>query len=152
MSETELTMPPEVEAYFVNLFAEAGRLGGSIGGGGAGARGGARGGAIGARLARSRVCRRDGFVSGTADQVVERVAAAFPKAMRLDAADRLRLAVPIGLTGMQQVVADLIFDSAPADESGVPVTLFCYGKEGLLSRSPTAKTTEKLWSVIIEPS
>jgi hypothetical protein len=146
------TMPPEVEAYFVNLFAEAGRLGGSIGGGGAGARGGARGGAIGARMARSKVYQRDGLAPGTADEVVQRVAAAFPKAMELSAADRLRLAVPIGLTGLQHVVADLIFGPAPADQPGVPVRLLCYGKEGLLSRNPTAKTTDKLWSVIAEPS
>jgi hypothetical protein len=31
----------------------------------------------------------------------------------------------------------------------VHVTLMCYGKEGLASRNPTAKTTEGLWSVLI---
>jgi hypothetical protein len=154
MAAQDPRVPVEVEDYLVALFARAGQIGGSVGGavggGGAGAfgggRGGARGGARAATRMKTKVEERSGDVPGTPDEVAARLAAQFPKARPLPAAGRLRLAVPIGITGLQQVIIDL--DLAPAGPGRVQAQLRGYGKEGLLSAHPTLKTVDKAWSAI----
>ena len=154
MAHQDPRVPVEVEDYFIALFARAGQIGGSAGGaigaGVAGAfgggRGGARGGARAATRMKTKVEERSGNVPGTPDEVAARLAAAFPRAKPLPATGCLRLAVPIGITGVQQIIIDL--DLAPAGPGSVQALLRSYGKEGLLSTHPTLKTTDRAWSAI----
>lgn len=137
-------VPVEVEDYLIALCARAGRIGGSAGS----ARGGA--GAFGAAWAatwmKTKVEERSGNVPGTPDEVAARLAAAFPKAKPLPAAGCLRLAVPIGITGLQQIIINL--DIAPAGPGGVHALLRGYGKEGLFSTHPTVQTVDRAWSAV----
>ena len=80
-----------------------------------------------------------------------RMAAAFPQAREVAReADLVRMAVPLGRTGLQHIVVDLVL-GPPADTPdppSTPVRLRAYGKEGLLSRKPTATTADKLWAAV----
>jgi hypothetical protein len=91
-------VPAEIEEFLIGLSVRAGQIGGRIGGGAAGARGGARGGARSAARLPTKVEERSGDVPGTSEQVVARLTAAFPRATRLPAEDRVRLAVSVGVT------------------------------------------------------
>ena len=91
--------------------------------------------------------QRAGTVPGTPAEAAARLLAAFPRARQLPAGDRLRLAVPVGLTGLQQIVID--FACGPPGDGGAPATLCGYGKEGLLSRKPTRTVTDQAWSALI---
>jgi hypothetical protein len=156
MAAQDPRVPVEVEDYLIALFARAGQIGGLAGGavsaGPAGAfgggRGGARGGARAATRMKTKVEERSGNVPGTPDEVAARLAAAFPKAKPLPATGRLRLAVPIGITGLQQIIIDLDLDLAQAGPGSVQALLRGYGKEGLLSAHPTLKTVDIAWSAI----
>ena len=75
-----------------------------------------------------------------------RLTAAFPKATRLPAGDHLRLAVPVGVTGLQQIIIDAEF--GPGDGTHVHVGLRGFGKEGLINRKPTRTVTDQAWAVI----
>lgn len=57
--------------------------------------------------------------------------------------DRVRFVVPVGRTGLQQIVVDVI-SGAPgaADES--TMTVRAYGKEGLINRKPTMRTAAEV--------
>jgi hypothetical protein len=155
-------VPAEIEEFLIGLYARAGQIGGALGGVAAGAmagpgaaagarRGGGRGGARGAARLATRVEERTGDAPGAAEQIAARLAAAFPRATRLPANEHVRLAVPVGLTGLQQVVIDLEFRAAEhqADKGGVPVRLRGFGKEGLLSRKPTRTVTDQAWSAVL---
>ena len=157
MPEAEPEVPPEIEDYLIGLSAHAGQLGGAIGSAAAGAiagpgaaagasRGGARGGARGAARLKTKVEQRSGDVPGTAEQVTARLTAAFPKAKVLPAGDHVRLAVPVGATGLQQIVIDA--ELGPSDGARVHVRLRGFGKEGLISRKPTRTVTEQAWAAI----
>jgi hypothetical protein len=146
MKAQDSRVPAEVEAYFIEIFARAGQMGGSIGGGLGGGRGGARGGARGAARLKTLVEERSGTVPGDPEEVAARLTAAFPRAKRLPAAERLRLAVPVGLTGLQQIVVDL--ELVELDVGSTSATLWGFGKEGLISRHPTLKVTDQAWSAI----
>jgi hypothetical protein len=158
-------VPPEIEDYLIGLYARAGQLGGSIGGiaagavGGpgaaaAGSRGGARGGARGAARLKTKVESHSGEVRGTPAEITARLAAAFPKAVPLPAADRVRVAVPLGLTGLQQIVIDLMLGSAQDGPDGprVLITLCGYGKEGIINRKPTRTVTDQAWAAVTAAS
>ena len=97
MSREEPEVPPEIEDYLVGLSAHAGEIGGSAG---------ARGGAWGAAWLKTKVEQRSDDAPGTAEQVTARLTAAFPKAKPLPVGDHLRLAVPVGVTGLQQIIID----------------------------------------------
>jgi hypothetical protein len=155
-------IPAEIEEFLVGLGARAGQIGGAIGGLGAGQiagvgagagarRGGARGGARGAARLPTKVEERTGDAPGTPDRVAARLIAAFPRATRLPAADHVRLAVPVGVTGLQQIVIDLELRSSDkqADSACVPVRLRGFGKEGLISRKPTRTVTDQAWSAVM---
>jgi hypothetical protein len=58
--------------------------------------------------------------------------------------------VPLGLTGLQQIVIDL--ELGPVGTDSVPALLRGYGKEGLLSRHPTLRITDEAWSAIMADS
>lgn len=146
MSDTTSQVPPEIEGYLIDLSARAGQIGGSLGGGRAGALGGARGGARGAARLTTKVEERSGDVPGSAEQVTSRLMQAFPKAIPMVAGDHLRIAVPVGLTGLQQVVVDAEF--RPADDGHVHVLLRGFGKEGLINRKPTRAITDQAWAAI----
>ena len=135
-------VPEAVEKYLIGLYGNAGRMGGAIGDGLPGAIGGGAGGKLAARLMRTKVERRSGEVPGTPEEIVARVLAANEGAERLQA-DRMLLAVPVGLTGLQQIVVDLEFGSATS--AGVHLQVTGYGKEGLINRSPTRKVTDRVW-------
>jgi hypothetical protein len=161
MSEASPEVPAEIESYLIELYARAGQIGGSIGAAAAGAagspgaalagsRGGARGGARGAARLKTKVEVRDGEAAGTGAEAAARLIAAFPKARRLPADDRVRLAVPVGLTGLQQVVLDLEL-GPEQDGAAIPhvhAQLSGYGKEGLLSRKPTRTITDQAWAAV----
>jgi hypothetical protein len=162
MSAEQPEVPAEIEDFLVGLGARAGQTGGAIGGvatgqiAGVGAaagarRGGARGGARGAARLRTRVEERSGDAPGTPDQVATRLTTAFPRATRLPAADHVRLAVAVGVTGLQQIVIDLEFSPAKsqADSAYVQVRLRGFGKEGLISRKPTRAVTNQAWSAVM---
>lgn len=153
MPEQDPRVPPEVEEYLIGVYAQAGKTGGRIGGALAGAptggMGGGRGGARGARRLKTLVEERVAVSPG--GNPLERVVAAFPKAGELAREDDLvRLVVPTGLTGLQQIVVDLDLPAAArsADAQATEVRLRAYGKEGVISRKPTAKTADKMAAVI----
>jgi hypothetical protein len=157
MSEAGPEVPAEIEDYLIGLSARAGQIGGAIGSvaagsiagpgaAAAGGRGGARGGARGAARLKTKVELRAGDVAGTAEQVASRLTAAFPKAKPLAAGDHLRLAVPLGVTGLQQIVIDVEFGLD--DGSRVPVRLRGFGKEGVINRKPTRTITDQAWAAI----
>lgn len=164
MAVDRAEVPAEIEQFLIGLSARAGQIGGTVGSlaagsiagpgaagaGLAGGRGGARGGARGAARLPTKVEERSGDVPGTPEQVAARLAAAFPRAVRLPAEGRVRLAVPVGATGLQQVVIDLEFGPAESHASPgrVPVRLRGYGKEGLISRKPTRTVTDQAWSAV----
>jgi len=157
MREQDPRVPEVVEEYLVGLSAGAGALGGGIGGalggapGGAGARGGARGGAWGARRLKTVVQERVGVAPETHDEVMTRVAAAAPEIREAQSSGDLeRFVVPVGRTGLQQVVVDLEFgEPTPVrDGEGVKVRLRAYAKEGLISRKPTAAVAERVWLAV----
>ena len=163
MSTERPDVPADIEAFLIGLYMRAGQMGGAIGGGAAGlivghggaataaGRGGARGGARGAARMATKVEERSGDAPGTPDQVMARLAAAFPKATRLPAGNHARLAVPVGVTGLQQIVIDLEFRPAGnrEDPGCVGVRLRGFGKEGLINRKPTRAVTDQAWSAII---
>jgi hypothetical protein len=156
MSQAEPEVPAEIEDYLIGLSVRAGQIGGQIGGvvagaiagpgGAAGSRGGPRSAAWTAARMKTRVEQRNGDVPGTAEQVTARLTGAFPKAKPLPAGEHLRLAVPLGLTGLQHIVLDAEF--GPATESHVQVRLRGFGKEGLLNRKPTRTVTDQAWAAI----
>jgi hypothetical protein len=146
MSEAPGQVPPEIEDFLTALFARAGQIGGAIGGGSAGSRGGARGGARGAARLKTKVEERSGDVPGNADQVTTRLTSAFPKANRLAAGNHVRLAVPLGVTGLQQIIIDA--ELSPAEGKSMHVLLRGFGKEGLLSRNPTRSVTDQAWAAM----
>lgn len=142
-------IPPEVEDYLIGLSARAGQIGGSIGGaiaGGPSGAAGARGGARGAARITTKVERRSGTVPGTAEQVADRLLAAFPKALRLPADGRIRMAVPLGITGLQQIVLDAELE--PGEDGTTTVRLRGFGEEGLLNRKPTRAVTDRAWAAL----
>ena len=158
-------VPPEIEDYLIGLYARAGQLGGSIGGiaagavagpgaAAAGSRSGARGGARGAARLKTKVESHSGEARGTPAEITARLAAAFPKAVRLPAADRVRVAVPLGLTGLQHIVIDLMLGSAKDGPDGprVLITLCGYGKEGIINRKPTRTVTDQAWAAVTAAS
>jgi hypothetical protein len=145
MAEEERHVPAEVEDYLIGLAGRAGQIGGAIGGA-AGSRGGGRGGARGAARLQTKVEQRSGDVPGTAEQVAARLTRAFPKATPLEAGGHLRLAVPVGVTGLQQIVIDA--ELTTADSTQVHVRLRGFGKEGLISRKPTRSVTDQAWAAI----
>ena len=158
MSEAESQVPPEIEDYLIGLGAHAGQLGGAIGsvaagtiaGPGAaagGSRGGARGGARGAARLKTKIEQRSGDAPGTAEQVTARLTAAFPKATLLPAGDHVRLAVPAGVTRLQQIVIDA--ELGAGDGARVHVRLRGFGKEGLINRKPTRAVTDQAWAAIM---
>lgn len=155
-------VPDQVESYLIELYARAGQLGGAIGGiaagaiGGpgaasAGSRGGARSGARSAARLKTKIETRSGEARGTSADITARLTRAFPKAILLPAADRVRVAVPLGVTGLQQIVLDLTFGPPQdtADGPRVPITLNGYGKEGLINRKPTRTVTDQAWAAVI---
>lgn len=161
MAAERADVPAEIEEYLIGLYVRAGQIGGAIGGVAAGSivgpaaaagalRGGGRGGAMGAARLPTKVEERTGDAPGTANQIAARLVAAFPRATRLPSSEHVRLAVPVGVTGLQQIVVDLEFRAAEdqADSGRVPVRLRGFGKEGLLSRKPTRKVTDQAWSAI----
>jgi hypothetical protein len=147
MSQAEPEVPPEIENYLIGLSAHAGQIGGSIGTPGGSGAAGARGGARGAARLKTKVEQRTGEAPGTAEQVTVRLTAAFPKAQPLPAGDHVRLAVPVGVTGLQQIVIDA--ELGPGDGARVPVRLRGFGKEGLISRKPTRTVTDQAWAAIM---
>lgn len=139
-------VPAEVEQYLIGLYAHAGRVGGELGHWGGGG-GGAAGAAFTAKRLKTKVEEHTGQVPGTVSEAVGRLTAAFPDAQQLPAADRLRLAVPVGLTGLQQIVMDAEF--YPAGPAASNVRLRGFGKEGVISRSPTRKVTDQAWAALL---
>jgi hypothetical protein len=151
-------VPAEIEDYLIGLSVRAGQIGGAIGGVAAGAvagpaaragaaRGGGRGGARGAARLKTKVEHRTGDAPGTAEQIAARLRSAFPKAAPLEGGDHLRLAVPVGVTGLQQIVIDVEF--GVIGTAGLPVQLRGYGKEGLLNRHPTRTVTDLAWAAVM---
>lgn len=149
MRKRDGRVPPEVEDFLVGSIASAGALGGSIGGavgaGGAGAAGGKRGGARGGAgaAARMRTVVADRSASAPLDRgsAWAAISAAFPKAGQLPADDSiLRVVIPLGRTGLQQIVADVAVGTHPPHVPSVRA----YGKEGLLNRKPTARIADGL--------
>jgi hypothetical protein len=155
MSAAQPDVPAEIENYLIGLSARAGQIGAAIGsavtapiaGAGVSSKAGARSGARAAARLTTKVEQRSGAAPGTAEQVSARLAAAFPRATALPAGDHIRLAVPAGRTGLQQVVLDV--EVGPPGESQVPVVLRGFGKEGLISRKPTKTVTDQAWAAIL---
>jgi hypothetical protein len=148
MVAEDVQIPPAVEEYLIGLFSSAGGLGGKVGGGAAGAKGGAKGGAAGAKRLRTRVEERLGRATGGTDQLWRRLDEALPKRIELERpdSDGVRFAVPVGRTGLQQVVVDLEATAVPT--GGVDLVMTAYGKEGLISTRPTRRTADEIWAAI----
>lgn len=146
-------VPDEVEEYLVERSARAGQIGGGIGGaiGGGdggflgGRSGGARGGERGARRIHTSVEERTAHVQLTEEQIRARVVSAAPRAQEMPANDVLRWAVPVGSTGLTQVVIDV---ATTVDDGGVQVVLRAFGKEGLITRHPTKQLADQLLTAL----
>jgi hypothetical protein len=139
--DTAASVPNEVERYLVELMTNAGQIGGSIGGGSAGARGGGRGAAWAAKRMSTVVVDRS-TTTPLPDDVVERCRAAFDRTIDLDATDvTARFSVPLGRSGLQQVVVDLVVDTARGGDAQVSVRT--YAKEGWLSRHPARRVADE---------
>ncbi len=151
MPDLQPEVPEAIEEFLIGLVARAGQIGGRAGGGTAGARGGERGAARGARRQKTTVEQRTGDAPGTSDQVVARLVAAFPAATRLQASDHVRFAVPVGVTGLQQIVVDIVLGQPEVGSGGsrVHVQLCGYGKEGLINRKPTRTITDRAWTAVL---
>lgn len=146
MAAPQPDVPTAVEEYLIELFSSAGARGGQVGGGRAGARGGSRGGASAAKRMRTRVERRSGPAEAFPPEIWERLDEELPNRIELPRESGARFAVPIGRTGLQQVVVDLEVELGSA--RGSRLTLVAYGKEGLLSRRPTRATADRIWAAI----
>lgn len=103
-------------------------------------------------MLKTAVQERAGVAPGTSDQVMARVVAAIPDQERLQSTGDLeRFVVPVGRTGLQQVVVDLLFGAPTPTRGGGPglqVRLRTYAKEGLLSRKPSVTVAERVWSAV----
>lgn len=63
--------------------------------------------------------------------------------------DVWRIVIPVGRTGLQRIVVDLTLTPvAGADPPVTEIRLRAFGKEGLLSRKPTAKTADRVWTAL----
>jgi hypothetical protein len=159
MAGEGLRVPPEVDRFLVGHYVRAGAIGAgigsSVGSGGAGSANGARGGARGAgfvaRLMRTSVQDRDVPGSMTSDRLLAQLADVFPRAHRLASGPGvLRMAVPIGRTGLQQVVVDITGDPAPPGTDPYYVVphgalhLRAYCKQGLGHPRLTARTIDRV--------
>jgi hypothetical protein len=162
MPEKRPEVPPEIENFLIGVSARAGGIGSSIGGVAAGAiagpgavagarRAGVRGGASAAARLATKVELRTGDAPGTAEQITARLTAAFPRATRLPAGQHVRLAVPVGVTGLQQIVIDLEFLAAENQTGNgrTRIRLRGFGKEGLISRKPTRTVTDQAWNAVM---
>jgi hypothetical protein len=82
----------------------------------------------------------------TADLVI-RCRRAFDRTIDLEADDGThRFVVPLGRTGLQQVVVDIVVMSADAAQSHV--TVRTYAKEGWLSRHPAQRVSDRAIAAI----
>lgn len=116
-------VPVEVEEYLISVIAQAG---GSAGGQGA---------ATAARRMKTVVVERTIKIDLESD-IAEAIRLAHPAAIALPVDDDLqRFAVPLGRTGLNRVVVDILDDGR---------TLRAYGKEGLLSRKPTKRVADEV--------
>lgn len=119
----------------------AGRLGGSLGGGAAGARGAASGAERAARKMRTVVAEHQGVLALSAGEIRARCIAAFDTTHPIEPEDAVeRFVVPVGRTGLQQVVVDLLIE--PISESEVHVIVRAFAKEGRLSRHPAQSVAD----------
>lgn len=146
MAKQRPEVPADIEQYLIDLYARRGAAGGSLaawGGGGAGAAGAS----FTARRLRTKVEEHAGQVPGTVAQAAARLAAAVPVAQQLPAADNCRLAVPVGLTGLQQIILDAEF--YPAGPAMSHVRLRGFGKEGLVNRNQTRRVTDRAWAALL---
>ncbi|HEV7206787.1 MAG TPA: hypothetical protein VGN18_19440 [Jatrophihabitans sp.] len=136
MREPDPRVPPEVEQYLIDVHSRAGEMGGAVSGHG---RAGARGGARAAGRLRTIVEDRAVPSAKTGAVAQAQLTESFPAAERLPAhADVLRLGIPVGLMGLQMVIVDI----TPAGAGSLLVRAF--GKEGLISRKPTARTADQV--------
>ncbi len=110
----------------------------------------ARGAARGASRLKTKIEQRSGDVPGSAEEVSGRLTRAFPKAEPLPAGDHVRPAVPVGITGLQQIIVDAEF--SPVDATRVHIELRGFGKEGLISRKPTRTVTDQAWAAVTSSS
>ena len=95
---------------------------------------------------------REGTTTADSDALVTRIRQKFPRSQELTAPSGvIRLVVPLGTTGLQQIVVDMHFDD-PAVGPPTPrsVTVRAYGKEGLLSLEPTARVANDLAQLLRE--
>ncbi len=147
---SEAAVPDEVEALLVDVARTAGALGGSIGGslgggfGRAGAAGGASGGESAARRMKTKSATEVVPFDGELSDVVGRCRRHLPRLVEVPGPpDRVRFVAPVGRTGLQQIVVDVIVGVLGAAGEAT-VTVRAYGKEGLISRKPTARTAAEV--------
>jgi hypothetical protein len=57
----------------------------------------------------------------------------------------LRWAVPIGGTGLANILVDI---DASGGESGGQIVLRAFGKEGAITRHPTSRLADELWTAL----
>lgn len=146
MAKQRPEVPAEIERYLIGVYARRGRLGGELGNLGGGDLGAGTAAAT-ARRMRTTVEERTGQVPGTVSEAAARLTAAFPRAEQLPAADRLRLAVPIGLTRLGRIVVDA--ELYPAGPAASHVRLRGFGKEPLINRKQTRRVTGKAWAALL---
>ena len=101
-------------------------------------------------MLKTLVEERTGERSGTPTELKQRVADEFAQVQTLPSEDDVwRIAIPFGRTGLQQIVVDLrLTPIAGADPPLTRIGLLAFGKEGLLSRKPTAKTADRVLAAL----
>ena len=101
-------------------------------------------------MLRTLVEERTGERAGAPAELKQLVKDEYPQVQTLSSdSDVWRIAISIGRTGLQQIVVDLRFTPvAGADPPVTTIRLLAFGKEGLLSRKPTAKTADRVWAAL----
>lgn len=145
MNAKNSDVPEDVEQLLISVMANAGQLGGHVGGGVSAASGGARGAAWTAKRMKTVVEDRAGTTSARTDGLLARIRQEFAGALTLETDNELtRVVIPIGSTGLQQIIVDVRLGAE--GEASVSTTrtfnVRAFGKEGLLSRKPTARTAD----------
>jgi hypothetical protein len=148
VSEKNPDVPHEVEDYLIAIMVNAGRIGGAVGGPG-GERGGAKGAERAARRMRTTSVERHGEVALAAAEIIRICQSAFDDARPLSV-EPARFVVPIGRTGLQQVVVEIGTEQLTDNRTRVATRAFA--KEGRLSRHPAERTLDRLWAVLPQAS
>jgi hypothetical protein len=133
--EQDPRVPAAVEEYLVGLFGPA-----------------AQGASSTARFMPTIVEERSGTTAMDLGPLLDRLGGQLSRFGVLGRSEhQLRIVVPVGITGLQQVVVDVLLPAAPGAESdagpGRRFYLRAYAKEGIVTRHPTVRVADQVQGI-----